>query len=127
MTFDLDIVHKRDDQNVERLLQALARLEAFYRGKGEQRLTPGADHLRSTGHQLLNTKYGPLDIRGAIEEGMTYEDLQSFAVEFAPDEIRFDVLSLRKYVELKEGSSREKDRARLPTLRAVRDEEEEPE
>ncbi len=123
MTFDLDIVHKRDERNINRLLQALVRLEASYRGRGEQKLVPAAEHLRSDGHQLLSTKFGPLDILGTIEDGLTYEELQPFAVEFSPDEIRFDVLSLSKYIELKESSPREKDRARLPTLRAIKDEE----
>lgn len=116
MTFDLDVVHNRTSENLERLKSALNELEAHYRGHGSH-LVPGDDDLCSAGHQLLTTKYGPLDILGAIEERLTYDDLLSHSVDVEVDEIVVRLLKLDKYVELKERSSVEKDRARLSTLR----------
>lgn len=43
-TFDVDVVHRRTTENVERLLLALADLDAIYRGD-ERRLRPTASHL----------------------------------------------------------------------------------
>jgi hypothetical protein len=48
-TFDLDIVHARNDRNVSRLTSVLAELDAFYRIQPERRLRPGASHLLSAG------------------------------------------------------------------------------
>jgi hypothetical protein len=49
-TFDLDIVHARNDRNVSRLTSVLAELDAFYRIQPERRLRPGASDLLSAGH-----------------------------------------------------------------------------
>ena len=77
-TFDVDIVHSRDGANVQRLITALQQLEARYRLRSD--LSPGESHLASAGHQLLRTKYGPLDVLGEIGsygKGLRYEDLLS--------------------------------------------------
>lgn len=63
-TFDLDIVHARDPANVDRLLDTLRRLNAYYRSQPERRLRPDRSHLESAGHQLLMTDHGPLDVQG---------------------------------------------------------------
>jgi hypothetical protein len=69
-TFDLDVVHSRSDQSVGRLLRALADLEARFRGQGDRHLAPDASHLASPGHQLLLTNAGPLDLLGAVGQGL---------------------------------------------------------
>ena len=58
-TFDLDVVHARNPENVARLLSALDELEAVYRAPVE----------------LLLTKFGPLDVLGMIGKSRTWEDL----------------------------------------------------
>ncbi|MBA2661496.1 MAG: hypothetical protein H0U74_04330 [Bradymonadaceae bacterium] len=116
MTFDLDIVHCRDEENLNRLIGALGELDAHYRGH-PQKLSPRLEHLRTAGHQLLTTRHGPLDVLGAIEDGLGYEDLVDEARTMHVDELNFKVLELQRYVELKERSTLEKDRARLPVLR----------
>jgi len=44
-TFDLDVVHSRDDLNLGRLLATLEPLAAAYRGRGTQRLAPTREGL----------------------------------------------------------------------------------
>ena len=66
VTSDLDVVHSRAERNIERLLQALEDLDAHYRTQPERRLAPNASHLRTAGHQLLATRFGPLDLLGEI-------------------------------------------------------------
>ncbi len=36
---------------------------------------PDISHLASPGHQLLMTRFGPLDLLGAIGDGKSYDDL----------------------------------------------------
>ena len=117
MTVDVDVVHDTRVANIDSLLDALDVLNATYRGHGDKSLTPTRDQLAGTGHQLLATEHGPLDLLGAIEHGLAYDDLleDTIEVEFDPRPLR--VLTLEKYVELKEESDFEKDKARLPILR----------
>lgn len=63
-TFDIDLVHSRQPDNIARLLAALDSLEAAYRIRPD--LKPNASHLASTGHHLLNTRFGPLDVLATI-------------------------------------------------------------
>ena len=63
-TFDLDMVHSRSQDNLSRLVSALRELNAYYRGRGDQQLRPELSHLSSPEHQLLMTKFGPLDVFG---------------------------------------------------------------
>jgi hypothetical protein len=117
MTVDVDIVHQRSEHNIDALLNALAELSAKFRGHPGKQLEPTREHLISAGHQLLSTNHGPLDLLGAIEHGLTYEQLLPDSLEISFDGQSIHVLSLAKYVELKEESTLAKDRARLPVLR----------
>jgi hypothetical protein len=115
-TFDLDIVHRRTSKNLERLERALNDLEARYRGDPRD-LRPDRETLASSGHHLLITRMGPLDVLGVIEKGSDYEILepQSVVIEFDPGMLR--VLTLEALISLKETSGHEKDVQRLPALR----------
>ncbi|HEY3827134.1 MAG TPA: hypothetical protein VGL82_21415 [Bryobacteraceae bacterium] len=72
-TFDLCVVHARNRENILRLMTALEELEAVYRNQPERRLRPDESHLTSKGHQLLLTKFGPLDVLGMIGKSRTWE------------------------------------------------------
>jgi hypothetical protein len=74
-TFDLDVVHARDRQNIVRLLSALEELEAVDRAQPTRQLRPGEAHLTGPCHRLLLTKFGPLDVLGMIGKSRTWEDL----------------------------------------------------
>jgi hypothetical protein len=122
-TFDLDVVHARTTENVERLLKALAALDAFYRLQPERRIRPAASHLMSEGHRLLMTRYGPLDLLGSIGLSHSYEDLLEHVNEVEarpPPPIR--VLKLAKLIEVKSETAGEKDLATLPILRRTLEE-----
>jgi len=121
-TVDLDVVHRRSRENVERLLRVLAELDAVYRHDPRQ-LRPRESHLLGPGHQLLTTKYGDLDCLGTIDENRGYEELLGQTVEMSLAGGRaVRVLSLPALIEAKERSGRPKDLAVLPVLRATLDE-----
>lgn len=116
-TFDLDIVHKRTTDNIDRLLAALGILHAIYRGRPGPSIEPGRDQLMSPCHQLLQTDAGPLDVLGALGT-VTYDDLLGDTTEFALENTgTIRVLNLERLLALKEQLGREKDRAVIPVLR----------
>ena len=45
----------------------------MYRAQPERQLRPGETHLASAGHQLLSTKFGPLDVLGMIGKSLTWD------------------------------------------------------
>lgn len=117
MTVDVAIVHARSLSNIRALLAALDELDAKFRGHSGRELRPTAEHLASAGHQLLSTNLGPLDLLGAIEFGLDYEALIADTIEIPLDTGHIRTLTLARYVQLKEQSTRSKDLARLPILR----------
>jgi uncharacterized protein YqcC (DUF446 family) len=117
-TFDLEVVHARNRENVLRLMSALEELDAVYRSHPDRQLRPGESHLASDGHQLLLTKFGPLDVLGMIGKSRTWEDLsthtRSMAIE--PDVV-VRVINLETLIAVKEELGIPKDVAVLPVLR----------
>jgi hypothetical protein len=127
-TFDLDVVHARAPENLGRLLTALHALDAYYREQPERKLRPTLSHLASSGHQLLLTRSGPLDLLGTIGEDLAYEDLLAQTTELAISErLRVRLLNLETLIAIKEEMAREKDQAVLPTLRRTLEEKNKPE
>ena len=126
-TFDLDVVHCREPNNVHRLLTALEALDAYYRIQPEKKARPGVSHLSSAGHQLLMTRFGPLDILGAIGRGHEYKDLLEDTVEMQVGRgIKVRVLKLDALIRIKAETAGEKDKAALPLLRRTLEEKSRP-
>lgn len=119
-TLDVDVVHRRTPDNLGRLSVALAALEAVYRMQRERRLVPDQAGLAGVGHHLLTTKYGHLDVLGAIEGGLGYDELlpRSAVLELTED-LAVRVLDLPALIALKEQSTTPKDRANLMLMRAA--------
>jgi hypothetical protein len=120
VTFDLDVVHSRTPENVQRLVTALGEMDAYYRFPAERRLRPNESHVSGPGHVLLITQFGPLDVLGTIGKGRAYPDLLPHSsVEEITPELQVRVLDLDTLIETKEEAGRDKDTAALPTLRAT--------
>lgn len=120
-TWDLDVVHRRTSDNVERLLRVLRDLEAVAR-HDPRRLQPDSTHLIGPGHVLMETKFGDFDCLGAIDGGRSYEDLlgPSVLLEFEGRPLR--ILSLRELLAIKTRAGRPKDLAAIPYLQSTIDE-----
>lgn len=122
-TFDLDLVHSRESQNLDRLLAALETLDAHYREPAAREVKPDRSHLSSPGHPLLMTCFGPLDLLGVIGSGDDYPKLLSQSCEMEiSNKLKVRVLTLSALIKSKEETSGEKDRAVLPTLRRTLEE-----
>jgi hypothetical protein len=116
-TFDLDIVPERSAENVALLVEALAELDARYRDLTGRVLRPDPSALSGTGHHLLVTTCGPLDVLGTIGGGESYEQLAAEAVSRKLGGYTIQVLSLEALIRTKEAAGRDKDRAVLAILR----------
>jgi predicted nucleotidyltransferase len=121
-TFDLDVVHSRTPNNINRLLSALQDLDAYYRGRGEQKLRPTVARLGSPGHQLLMTQLGPLDLLGTIGAGHDYEALLAHTLELQVGGMPVRILDLETLIRTKVELDRDKDRAVIPILRRTLEE-----
>src|SRR5687768_15528154 len=115
-TYDIDIVHRRSPDNVEALLSFLSSLNARYRGRPGPPLAPARAALLGTGHNLLMTDLGPLDVLGAIEGGRSFEDLLPLAIQIDVAGQRVNVLALEVLVELKRHATSTKDKMNFAIL-----------
>jgi hypothetical protein len=120
-TWDLDVVHRRTTENVERLLQVLDELNAVSR-HDPRRLRPNLTHLIGPGHVLMETRLGDFDCLGAIDGGRTYEDLLASSVRVDFEGRPLWILSLRELLAIKQRAARPKDLAAIPYIQSTIDE-----
>jgi hypothetical protein len=116
-TFDIDIVPSLEESNLRKLLDFLLDINARHRGRPKgQVLRPALRDLTAGGHCLLMTDHGPLDILGAVEQELGYDDLleDSLQIQFRGHGLR--VLKLEAMVRMKRSSTRAKDQRYLPLL-----------
>ena len=115
-TLDVDIVHHRSPENIDKLYAFLKDINAYHRRPDNKVIEPEEADLSGMGHLLLTSRLGPLDILAAIEEGKVYEDLleHTIKIEFRGHSIR--VLELKMIVDLKRASTNLKDKQRLTVL-----------
>jgi hypothetical protein len=118
MTWDLDVVHHRTRDNVERLLRVLNDIDAVARGDS-RRIRPNASHLIGPGHVLLETRFGDFDCLGAIDGSRSYEDLveASLVIELEGRPLR--VIRLDELLQIKKRAGRPKDLAGIPYIEAT--------
>lgn len=63
VTKDVDIVHRRTPDNIDRLMGALTKLDAcFWPDPAHRKLPPRPSDLAGHGHILLRTRLGRLDV-----------------------------------------------------------------
>lgn len=121
-TFDLDIVHSRSRHNLTNLMAALKELDAYYRESKEKILKPKLSHLASTGHHLLITKSGPLDLLGTIGISHTYSDLLPLTVDLNVSKLQMRILELEALIKIKKETITEKDKIIIPILQRTLEE-----
>ena len=116
-TFDVDVVHRRGPENVDRLLGFLAEVDARYRGSpAGQVLRPTREALLGDGRQLLSTSLGQLDVLGAVEGGRDYDDLVGASITVHVEGQPVKVLGLRALADLKRDATSAKSRLALAVL-----------
>jgi hypothetical protein len=117
-TQDLDIVHRRTPDNVRRLSDLLARLDATLRGRD---LRPSPELLAGRGQLNLSTTLGPLDPLGVLHDGRDYDDLLPHTTVLSDGVSEIRVLDLDTLISVKAAAGRARDKLVLPILLALRD------
>jgi hypothetical protein len=116
-TFDLDLVHRRTAANIDRVLAALAQLDAHHREPGDRQLPPQRGVLEGPEPALFATPFGSVDFIGELL-GRGFEQLLPHTVELVlGDGLKIRILDLETLIEVKEGAGRPKDLLVLPILR----------
>jgi predicted nucleotidyltransferase len=117
LTQDLDVVYRRDAENLRRLAGALAPHEPYLRG-----VQPGLpfaldeDTLARGLNFTLVSKLGDLDLLGEIVGGGGFDDLIEDSIEIELFGVRCHCLGLRKLIEVKRAAGRPKDLESLAEL-----------
>lgn len=125
ITQDLDIVHLRNDENVDRLMLWLTTHRAYHRfDLANRKLPPARELLMGKGHLNLQTDLGPLDVLCELGPEEGYEALLGDSVVLSDGAVDVRVLGLPRLIAAKARANRPKDRAVLPVLAATLDEQE---
>jgi hypothetical protein len=123
-TDDLDVVYRREPNNVSRLVNSLAPLSPYLRGT-----PPGLPFKWQPETVLkglnftLTTSLGPLDILGEITLGGTYDDLLPYAVSLDIFGHQCLCLGLKRLIEVKRAAGRPKDFDSIAELQAILEEQ----
>lgn len=112
-TFDLDIVHRRTDQNIKNLIEFLKTVSAIQRRPDDKIVFPQFIDFSGTGHLQLITSLGPLDVLSVIEKGQGFDELKESAIEIDYKGHKTLVLRLESLVALKRESNLQEDRYRM--------------
>jgi hypothetical protein len=119
-TNDLDIVHRRTQENVARLLEVLRHLDATMRYDFAHRgLRPTAEMLTGRGQINLSTSLGPLDPLCELDIGQGYDELLAHTRLVSDEGRQLRVLDLPMLIAVKTRAGRPKDRMALPILIAT--------
>ncbi|MGH2691574.1 MAG: hypothetical protein ACRDHM_03630 [Actinomycetota bacterium] len=124
VTYDTDVVYARDEENLERMVQALKGLNAKLRGAPEDvPFKLDAKTLRMGGNFTFTTDAGSLDILAfpAGAEG-GYDQLVKSADEMDFGSYKVKVASIDELIKMKERAGRRKDLIEIEVLGALRDE-----
>lgn len=125
VTFDLDVVPERTDENVERLSRALDAMHARVWTASESEGVPfghDARSLRESNIWNLVTDHGRLDVTFVPSGTQGYADLARDAEHLTILGVEVDVASLADVIRSKEAAGRDKDRLVLPVLRRILEE-----
>lgn len=123
ITYDLDICHSREYENLERLEATLKELGARLRGAPEDIVfLLDARTLRAGDNFTFATTLGDLDCLGTPAGTNGFDDLSANAVEMDIDGTKIRVVSLNDLIRMKRASGRPKDRIELEVLGALREE-----
>jgi predicted nucleotidyltransferase len=126
VTTDVDIVPEEALRNLKRLSAALQELNARIRVAGEVEGVPfghDAESLMRVRIWNLVTDRGNLDITFQPSGTYGYEDLRRDAVRMRVRGVDVPVAALADVIRSKEAAGRERDRAILPTLRRLLDQQ----
>lgn len=123
LTEDLDLVYRRNQQNVEAIIKSLAPFAPYLRGAPQGLpFKWEAETIWSGLNFTLTTSLGPLDLFGEITLGGTYDDLLPYTVTLDVFDCRCLCLGLERLIEVKRAAGRPRDLEAIAELQALLEE-----
>jgi hypothetical protein len=123
LTEDLDIVYRRDQKNIEAIIESLAPLAPYLRGVPQGLpFKWEAQTLWNGLNFTLTTSLGPLDLFAEITLGGTYDDLLPYTVTLNVFECKCLCLGLERLIEVKRATGRPRDLEVVAELQALLEE-----
>jgi len=123
VTYDLDVVYRRNTENLARLAACLSCHQPYLRGA-----PPGlpfrldVDTLRQGLNFTLTTNLGEVDLLDEIAGGGSYEDLLPDSVELRVFGVTCLCLGLEKLMHVKRAAGRRKDLEAVAEMEALLEE-----
>lgn len=122
-TTDLDVIYRRTDDNMHRLVGGLSPLHPYLRGApAGLPFVFDVATLRRGLNFTLTTDLGPLDLLGEVTGGGTYEDLVEESVPSVDFGEHVRCLTLERLIATKRAAGRPKDLVALSELEALLEE-----
>lgn len=123
LTYDLDIVYARDDENIKRLAEALAPLQPYLRGApAGLPFRWDVATIRRGLNFTLTTVLGDVDLIGEATGGGTYAALLPHSRPLEAFGVQFQCVGLDKLIQLKRAAGRPKDLDAVAELEALLEE-----
>ena len=121
-TFDTDLCYRRDKENLRRLAEVLKKLQVSLRTpQGSVPFVADARALEMGSNFTFNTAIGEkLDILGYVEPFGGYEQIVARAETYIVAGHSVKTISLDDLIRIKQHILRDKDRAVLVQLRAIK-------
>jgi predicted nucleotidyltransferase len=122
-TQDIDVVYARDDDNLQRIVEALAPHRPYPRGA-----PPGlpflwdAKTLKAGLNFTLSTGLGFIDLLGEVTGGGGYEELLQHTIVSDAYGVPVRLVTLERLIQLKHAAGRPKDFEVLAELQALLEE-----
>ena len=124
VTYDVDLVYSRSDENIARLVKVLAPHAPYLRDAAEGLpFTWDVKTIRSGLNFTLTTGLGDLDLFGEVIGGGSYDDLLPHSVEVEAFGVRFRCVDLPTLIHIKAAAGRAKDREAIAELRVLLEEQ----
>lgn len=123
LTLDVDVLYRRTQENIRRLVLALTPYRPYLRGA-----PPGLPFRWESAtierglNFTLTTDIGNLDLFGEIVGGGSYEELQSHSIAIQVFGIECRCLSLEQLIAVKRAAGRPKDLEVIAELEAILEE-----
>jgi hypothetical protein len=123
LTLDLDVVYRRTNENLSRVVESLTPMHPYLRGA-----PPGlpfgldVDTLKRGLNFTLVTDMGWIDLLGEIVGGGDYDALLPFTDVLTVFETPCRCLSLERLIQVKRAAGRPKDLEALAELEAIAEE-----
>lgn len=123
LTTDLDVIYSRDDENLKRLVRALAPHSPYLRGApAGLPFKFDVETLRAGLNFTFTTDLGPVDLLGEVAGGGRFENLVGDSSVISLFGLDCPCVSLDALIRLKRAAGRPKDLETISELEALRDE-----